>query len=132
MGPGDPFAKRNQTPEFEASRAEESVQQRNPPARPPSAPPTRDGISGPSNADADFQEDRRMDVESSNIMSAVATIVGLILGVVFGLVLLLASPWGALLVLLSGAIGAALGTAVFAVATKRVDLGGAWRALLRR
>jgi len=80
----------------------------------------------------DSFEDRRIAVESSTIMGAVAAITGLIVGVVFGLVLLLASPWGALLVLVSGLVGAGLGGAVFSIASGRVDVRGAWQALLRR
>ncbi len=134
MGPGDPFAT--------VSRDRGADAKVESPELPPMAEPvwsqrkepdlvTPPGFQSRANV-PDSLEDRRIGMQSSSTMGALVAIVGLVTGLVFGVVSLLASPWGALLVLLFGAIGALLGGGTYVIATGRVDVVGAWRVFWRR
>jgi len=124
MGPGDPFSKRQRPV---ADR--EAVIEREPVIHDAPEDPTP---PVPTDDDAPPRLDRSYHVESTSVMGIAATLAGLLLGLVFGLVLLLGGGWGAVLVLFTGLVGAALGAGVYAIATGRIDVAGAWRALLRR
>ena len=68
----------------------------------------------------------------SENLAALVVLVGLFLGVVVGAFAVYFGPFGALTVLGAGAVGVGLVWVVFSVATGRIDLGAAWRALLWR
>lgn len=59
-------------------------------------------------------------------------LVGLVLGIVFGALAIFRGPWPALLVLLCGAVGAALAWSVNGLLRGRFDVAGAWRTLTRK
>ena len=114
MGPNDPFSSPPAGP------ARPPAERPNPPFS-PGSPAVTGGAS-------------RRDIPTSPGPAsprtpATGAIVGLAVGLLFGVLVLTAGFGAALLVVFCGAIGAALGYLMFGLATSRLDVGAAWRAL---